>query len=444
MLNKIIFIVSFVLIISEVNSKCESIATDDPFNKLSQQTRTIQTTEFSTTTIPYGTCISYTDDSYVYGSADFAQGHLVEYVIKLSEVKNLQIFSDKYHVNGFNVMDYNGDVLSIGDVSNTENTKDLINLEDKEIVAINVRGEGEIISIQFLIHDLLVDTYSWTRQIGNHFNFERNYGINIKEERLGNDASDFKITKIFVNLDSRSVKTLQVEYTYNICNPPKNQPSIPPIPTFTTTPIPTTTIQTTLQPDIPYGTCLDLSGTSKTFGNANLRSFLYFKEFNVNVADLSRIIVYKRLKPVGISFYYKNGDIKTVGTDFYKSNAIKIDLENKIISSVNVHAHDIILSLNFLIYYAETDKYSWTFGYDDLNEYFNVDARNNAPFSSNFQITWISGTAAPGFGISKMKFGYSYTQCNPAVPATTTNAEIATSTQVLISTTPVIISTYYI
>ena len=157
MLNKIIFVVAFFLIISEVNSKCEHSTTDDPFNKLSIQTRistktstkddpfnklstetrTIQTTEFSTTTIPYGTCISYTDDSYVYGSADFAQGHLVEYVIKLSEVKNLQIFSNKLQVNGFTVSDIYGDVFSFGDVSNTGNTEDIINLENKEIVGIN-------------------------------------------------------------------------------------------------------------------------------------------------------------------------------------------------------------------------------------------------------------------------------------------------------------------
>jgi hypothetical protein len=56
-----------------------------------------------------------------------------------------------------------------------------------------------------------------------------------------------------------------VNSTYKVCNSPKNQPSTPPItiPTFTTTPIPTTTIQTTLQPDILFGFCLDLSGTSK-------------------------------------------------------------------------------------------------------------------------------------------------------------------------------------
>jgi hypothetical protein len=285
MLNKIIFIVSFVLIISEVNSKCESIATDDPFNKLSQQTRTIQTTEFSTTTIPYGTCISYTDDSYVYGSADFAQGHLVEYVIKLSEVKNLQIFSNKLQVNGFTVSDIYGDVFSFGDVSNTGNTEDIINLENKEIVGINLHGEDKINGIQFLIYDLLDETYSWTRYIGNNYVLWI-YGINIEEEvPLSNKPSDFKITKIYGKSDSHSIKTLRVKYTYNICNPPKNPHSLPPIPTITTTAFPVTTILTTVLPDIPFGSCLDLNGISKQFGIADLRSYLYFKEFNVNVAD---------------------------------------------------------------------------------------------------------------------------------------------------------------
>jgi len=463
-LNEIIFLLPLFLIISEVYSKCEHSTTDDPFNKLSIQTRistktstkddpfnklstetrTMLSTEFSTTTIPYGTCISYTDYSHLYGSAFFAQGHLVEYVIKLSDVKNLQIFSNKLQVNGFTVSDIYGDVFSFGDVSNTGNTEDIINLENKEIVGINLHGEDKINGIQFLIYDLLDETYSWTRYIGNNYVLWI-YGINIEEEvPLSKKPSDFKITKIYGKSDSHSIKTLRVKYTYNICNPPKNPHSLPPIPTITTTAFPVTTILTTVLPDIPFGSCLDLNGISKQFGIADLRSYLYFKEFNVNVADLSRITIYKTKKPVGISFYYKNGDITTVGTDFYKKNAINVDLENKIISSVNVIALDLVFSLNFLIYNPNTDKYSWTFGYDDLSSYFNVDARNNAPFSSNFQITWISGTAAPGFGISKMKFGYSYTQCNPAVPATTPNAEIATSTQALISTTPVIISTYYI
>jgi len=445
-LNEIIFLLPLFLIISEVYSKCEHSTTDDPFNKLSIQTRistktstkddpfnklstetrTIQTTEFSTTTIPYGTCISYTDYSHLYGSAFFAQGRLVEYVIKLSDVKNLQIFSNKLQVNGFTVSDIYGDVFSFGDVSNTGNTEDIINLENKEIVGINLHGEDKINGIQFLIYDLLDETYSWTRYIGNNYVLWI-YGINIEEEvPLSNKPSDFKITKIYGKSDSHSIKTLRVKYTYNICNPPKNQHSLPPIPTITTTAFPVTTILTTVLPDIPFGSCLDLNGISKQFGIADLRSYLYFKEFNVNVADLSRITIYKTKKPVGISFYYKNGDITTVGTDFYKKNAINVDLENKIISCVNVIALDLVFSLNFLIYNPNTNKYSWTFGYDDLSSYFNVDARNNAPFSSNFQITWISGTAAPFFGISKLKFGYSYTQCNPHVPLPVPSASMTT------------------
>ncbi len=51
--------------------------------------------------------------------------------------------------------------------------------------------------------------------------------------------------------------------------------------------------------------------------------------------------------------------------------------------------------------------------------------------TKNFQITWISGTAAPRFGVSKLKFGYSYTQCKPAVPATVPQVEIPSTTQEL-------------
>jgi hypothetical protein len=464
MLYKIIFVLAFFFIISEVNSKCESIATDDPFNRISTQTRISQkTTEdpfnyVSTQTKPIdsttgfrtsiqnGTCNSYGHDSYQYGSEFHIQGPLVKYSIELSNVINLQIFSNKNRVNGFKVTDNNIDEFSIGNVSNTENTEDLINLENKEIVAINVRGEKEIIGIQFLIHDLLNDTYSWTRQIGTPYNIGGNYVIDITgitEKKHVKEASDFKITTITVQLDSLSVKTLRAKYTYKICNPLENQPSIPPIPvlTFTTTPMPTTTIQTTVRPDIPFGSCLDLSGISKTFGNADLRSYYFFKKFNVSVADLSRIIIYKTDKPVGISFSYKNGGNTTVGstntqyTNIYNYNTI--NLENKIIRSVKVVSDDVIYSLNFLIHNPETDKYSWSFSSHDSNDDFNVDAQNNAPFSSNFQITWISGTAAllktaaPSFGVSKLKFGYSYTQCKPAVSTTVPQVEIPSTTQEL-------------
>ena len=41
-----------------------------------------------------------------------------------------------------------------------------------------------------------------------------------------------------------------------------------------------------------------------------------------------------------------------------------------------------------------------------------LSSQKNAPNSNNFHITWISGTGAPYFGISQLKFGYSYTLCN--------------------------------
>jgi hypothetical protein len=131
----------------------------------------------------------------------------------------------------------------------------------------------------------------------------------------------------------------------------------------------------------------------KTFGSARLSSYAFFNKFNVSVADLSRIIIYERNKTEGISFYDKNVGNTTVGsTNTQYSKIYKyhtIDLENKIISSVNVFFPGVVFSLNFLIYDLETDKYSWTFSSHDLNEHFNVNAHNNAPLSSNFQITWI-------------------------------------------------------
>jgi hypothetical protein len=297
-LNKIIFLLAFFLVISEVNSKCETTTKENDFGNVYTTTwfieitpkRTVPETDFnkkitstrefgitgfnpftvvtqksniskktvtstikpyqnnskttdnsnqvttiatiaSTTTIEVqsNTCKIVNQSSHKYGYSAPENFKLEKYTIELSNVKDLQIFSNQDQVNGFKVIDNNSNVFSIGDVSNSGNIEDLINLENKTIVEMNVRTENKIISIQFRIHDLLNNTYSWTRQIGNT-NFDHNQGkntINSETEKRPNYGSDFKITQINVWVYSNYVSTLQVEYTYNTCKTLENKPSVP-------------------------------------------------------------------------------------------------------------------------------------------------------------------------------------------------------------------------
>ena len=432
--KQIILLGLFFFVINKVNSSCKPSTTQlttilnlfNHFNMQTRQTRATQrafpitTTTLTTTTIPYGNCknVSYISP-YRYGS-DYQfnglNGALVPYRIKLSDIKEMIIYSNKDDINAFEVTYINGSVLNIGNTSNPAITNaTLVNFEGKDLVEISIRAWDRIIGIQFLIHDLLDDTYSWTSSINTNKKIHQNHRDSIvnAETFAGKKASNFKITELYGFADNTFIKILRADLMWKICNPYETEPSFPELPVLTTTTLTTTTTT------IPFGTCLELPGISATFGARDLTPYSDGKQFNYSIADLSNITISHNNEGYGygITFFTKNGNVTQIG-NVGEENSFNVDLEDKIITSVTMLAGDTVHELQFLVYDRFTDQYSLTHAFNQFKANDYVNAKNNEPLSSNFYITWISGTGASYMGISKLQFGYRYRQCNPAVPAT--------------------------
>ena len=172
----------------------------------------------STTTIPYGSCKTISGSSRVYGSTRVANGTLILFSVQLSKLKAIKIYSGK-NVNSFTATFDNGDTFTAGNFSNKDvKTSFEVNLENKEVVAVVIHEFTSINGITFLLHDLLNDTYTWTKSMGSYHGNGGYQTIN-QDTFLLNKASDFKITTISGKTDNNYVKTLQFGYSCKICNP---------------------------------------------------------------------------------------------------------------------------------------------------------------------------------------------------------------------------------
>jgi len=430
---QIIRLIIISIIISQVQSKCNPSTTENGFgnNQVKTEIRLALTNAvmpLTTTLFPIGSCKTFNRSSHQYGWENFVDGLLVPYTIELSDVKEIKIYSSKSDVIAFTVLYTNGPSLDIGDTSNYHIIKsNVINFENKDLIAIIIRAYKNIYSLRFLLTDQIDGTLKWTNNSGSFYGTP--YLVDFQNEIGLSFASDFKITKIYGMADKSFIKTLKVDYTFNICNPYRTEPTFTFPQAPTTTAIQITTFKTTTTiPFIVYGTCIDFNGISQSFGKTDLSSYFFAKQFNFSFSDLNRITFYTYGYIKGITFYAKNGENTTIGNVLNEKYATAINLENKIINSLRITAAGTVNLLQFLIHDLSSHKNSWTSVPAVIREGSNyaVDANNNAPFSSNFQITWISGTAAPFFGISKLKFGYSYTQCNPHVPLPVPSASMTT------------------
>ena len=389
-------------------------STGDPFNRVKTDVRRIVTTAVinqpPTTTIPLGSCRSFSTISYSYGYDGYVSGVLVPFSIELSKIKEIQVFSDT-SVNAFTIVYTNGTVFTVGNPSNANIKKtSVVNLEDREVIGVFIREFASINSIQFYLHNLIDDSYEWTNNFGSYYGYTYLIPGNIDHV-----ASNFKITKMFGSADNVFIKTLQFNYNYDICNRNDSQPPIPsppPPPATTTLPPPTTTV-----PIVPNGSCLDINGKSPRFGT--IRFALFAKDFSIRVSDLTSIEVYSTEIVEALVFHFKNGQNLSYGRPISILNydGILINLENKEIFAININSGLMIDRLQFLILDPSNQQSGWTDSLGgkggDLNF---IDAVNFAPSSSNFRISYIAGHSDPYNGIQELKFGYIYKQCNPAVP----------------------------
>jgi hypothetical protein len=247
---KMIRLVLILTIIRNVHLKCNHSTTEpsNPTDNFKMNRQSTVSQAVSTTTMDIVTKISkgdcnqtFTGNSHKYGAEFFAVGLLVPYTIELSDVKEIKIFTSKSDVIAFTVLYNNGSSEDIGVTTNIDIIKtDLVNFENKELIAINIRDYDNIFSLQFLIHDLLDDTLSWTTAFGDISRIRHIYNHRIDyltEVRRG--VSNFKITKLYGSADDRVIKTFQVNYTYNKCNTERLE-TMPTPPIIATTYIPLT------------------------------------------------------------------------------------------------------------------------------------------------------------------------------------------------------------
>ena len=188
------------------------------------------------------------------------------------------------------------------------------------------------------------------------------------------------------------------------------------------TPIKKITQSTISTSTISFDTCIIKNRQSNLFGSYNQG---YSNDtFDVNITDLSSIVIYSGQFVHSIQFNFANGDSILYGEDKNKVSitlTTTIDLIEKQIAAVHVRSGWWIDNVQFLIYDQISKIYTWTSalgGHGGLVSL--IDMNNIAPQASNFQIVSILGSVAPDdSNIATLQFRYSYEVCNPAKPIPT-------------------------
>jgi hypothetical protein len=107
----------------------------------------------------------------------------------------------------------------------------MINLENKEIVSVIIRTYMDIngiYGIQFLIHNLLDDSYSWTNYMGSDIGYIYNIGIYPQDYNL--NISYYKILTMSGYADTSVIQTISFYFKSEMCNP---YVALPPMPSPT-------------------------------------------------------------------------------------------------------------------------------------------------------------------------------------------------------------------
>ena len=398
----------------------EMITTVDPnanFNRVFTYQRNVVTTTMEfipTTTIEYDTCIINLGltNSYGYRFYFNSQSYPSFDSIKISDLTSIVIYSGN-NVNGLDFNFVNGATEKYG---NQVGNVNLIELKNKDVIAVNIRSFEWINSIQFLIYDQIDGTMTWTSAFGGR----GGYLSEINAKKFDRSPSNFKITAISGSGTAAVINILQFEYSFEKCNPQKSMPPIPPTPPLSPI-ITTTTILTTtselITTTIKVGECNTRNGRSSLFGTDG--SLYFLTKFDVKISDLKSIEIHSGEFVYALKFNYKNGNSLYQG--YTLKNHVKsistVDLENKQIAAFHFRFGSWLNNIKFLIYDPSNKTFSWTAafgGQGGLPTY--IDAHTLAPPSSEFQITSLSGSAHPYDYIRTLRVGYSYKECNPAEP----------------------------
>ena len=405
----------------KVNAYCspqeiELTTTADAFNRVktgSRQPIPLTKAYLLTTTIPYDNCKTIQSLTINYGIGDYFMYEAFE--IPVSDLSSVII----YHKKNINSIGFKFENDTTETYGNAIGEKTIIDMVNKEVIAINIRSYTSINNIQFLIYDRYDHTSVWTPALGGL----GGYAYQINAQMIKYQSSKFKITSISGTTDGSVINNLKFGYTYQRCNPFESMPPMPPtppLPTITTSTILSTTTTEMSTTTIIPGECKTLNGRSSLFGTDGSQYFL--TQFNVKISDLKSIEIRSGEVVYALNFIYKNGNSLYHGYTLKHDVKIvlTINLEDKQIAAVHFRSGLWINNIQFLIYDLSNKTYTWTraFGGQGGDQTF-IDAQSVAPLSSNFQITSLSGSAHPFDFIRTLRVGYSYKQCNPAEPGPT-------------------------
>ena len=200
-------------------------------------------------------------------------------------------------------------------------------------------------------------------------------------------------------------------------------------------PLQTTVLITTT---ISYDSCINKYSNTQSYG-----LFFYHDTFSLNIADLNKMTIYSGEYLIAISFEYLNGSTEIYG-NIQNNNirtATSLNLQNEDIIALNIHFSRWIKNIQFLFHNTQNNTYSWNEvlgSQGGSSEY--VDAAYANPRASNFKITSISGNIDDSY-VNKLKFGYTYEQCNPFSPRPTTPPHPLNPHSTIIQTTTIQITT---
>jgi hypothetical protein len=227
-IKKLITLFLVFVIVVKANSNCSS-SSKKTQNFIIRVNPKIRNREIIST-IPFGSCELFTEVSDKFGYKETSINDY-SFTIQLAKLKYIKIYSGHF-IHAFSATYNNGSILNIGNLFNSAISKmNMINLENKEIVSVIIRTYMDIngiYGIQFLIHNLLDDSYSWTNYMGSDIGYIYNIGIYPQDYNL--NISYYKILTMSGYADTSVIQTISFYFKSEMCNP---YVALPPMPSPT-------------------------------------------------------------------------------------------------------------------------------------------------------------------------------------------------------------------
>lgn len=143
------------------------------------------------------------------------------------QINGITIYYTKNYVNAIQFNLITGQELLFGNLNDNDVKTTYIDLVKKQIIAMNIRFDLFINSVQFLIQDLLTKKYEWTLEIGNSFEGTL---LPVNGPTYAPNATSFQITSFSGSYTNLAIVNLVIGYKYEQCTPFFNIPTLPPLP----------------------------------------------------------------------------------------------------------------------------------------------------------------------------------------------------------------------